>query len=264
MSERWGIGGRLASLHEIGGQGPGWAGTIRGVSQPGRADLHIHTSFSDGWPSPGAVVDHVAGLGCLDVIAITDHDTIEGALRAADLAAARPDGPAVIVGEEVSSLQGHILGLFLEKRVRPGMSAAATLEAIHDQAGVAVAAHPFWRTERGGRSRVHGVGWAAAELEFDAIEVENATPGFYLFNQMSRRMCDAAQRSELGNSDAHIVDAIGRAYTTFPGHTPQALRTAIERGRTRANRDRYPAMALVRYAAWGIEHQRQRRMAAAR
>ncbi len=104
----------------------------------------------------------------------------------------------------------------------------------------------------------------AAELEFDAIEVENATPGFYLFNQMSRRMCDAAQRSELGNSDAHIVDAIGRAYTTFPGRTPQALRTAIERGRTRANRDRYPAMALVRYAAWGIEHQRQRRMAAAR
>ncbi len=230
----------------------------------GRADLHMHTSFSDGWPSPGSVVDHVATLGDLDVIAVTDHDTIEGALRAAELAACRPDGPEVIVGEEVSSRHGHILGLFLEKRVRPGMSAAATVSAIHDQGGVAIAAHPFWRTERQARGRVvHGVGWWAAELDFDAIEVENSTPGFYLFNQMARRMCDGVGCAALGSSDAHIVDAIGRAYTSFPGRTSAALRAAIDHGDTRAHRDRYPAMALVRYAAWGIEHRRQRRVAAA-
>jgi predicted metal-dependent phosphoesterase TrpH len=235
------------------------------VPDLGRADLHMHTSCSDGWPSPGAVVDHVTVLGGLDVIAVTDHDTIEGALRARECAARRPDAPHVVVGEEVSSRHGHILGLFLEKRVRPGLSAAATIAAIHDQGGLAVAAHPFWRTERQGSERaVHGVGWWAAELDFDAIEVENATPGFYLFNQMAHRLCEAAGRAELGNSDAHIVDAIGRAYTTFPGRTPQALRAAIERRRTHALRDRYPAMALVRYAAWGIEHRRQRRVAAAR
>jgi predicted metal-dependent phosphoesterase TrpH len=260
--------GKRGMRRRSGAARQGWAlaGTIRGVTQPGRADLHIHTSYSDGWPSPGAVVDHVAGLGCLDVIAITDHDTIEGALRGVELAAGRSDAPAVIVGEEVSSRHGHILGLFLEKRVPPGMSAAATIEAIHDQRGVAVAAHPFWRTERQARTGrdPHGVGWWAAELEFDAIEVENSTPGFYLFNQMARRMCDAADRAELGSSDAHIVDAIGRAYTTFPGRTPQALRTAIAGGGTGARRDRYPPMALVRYAAWGIEHRRQRRTAAAR
>src|ERR1041385_7118057 len=110
----------------------------------------MHTSCSDGWPSPGAVVDHVTMLGGLDVIAVTDHDTIEGALRARECAARRPDAPHVIVGEEVSSRHGHILGLFLEKRVRPGLSAAATIAAIHDQGGLAVAAHPFWRTERQG------------------------------------------------------------------------------------------------------------------
>jgi predicted metal-dependent phosphoesterase TrpH len=225
----------------------------------------MHTSFSDGWPSPGALVDHAAGRCDLDVIAITDHDTIEGALRAAELAAGRPDCPAVIVGEEVSSQHGHILGLFLEKRVPPGMTAAATVAAIHDQGGLAVAAHPFWRTDRNGRGRVvHGVGWWAADLEFDAIEVENATPGFYLFNQMARRLHDAAACAEVGNSDAHIVDAIGLAYTSFPGRTPDALRAAITGRRTEAQRLRYPAMALVRYAAWGIEHQRQRRLAAAR
>jgi predicted metal-dependent phosphoesterase TrpH len=225
----------------------------------------MHTSYSDGWPSPGALVDHVSAVGELDVIAVTDHDTIEGALRAAEFAAARPDAPEVIVGEEVSSRHGHILGLFLERRVRPGMSAAATVSAIHDQGGIAIAAHPFWRTERQTRGRVvHGVGWLAAELDFDAIEVENATPGFYLFNQLSRRLCEAAGVAEVGNSDAHIVDAIGRAYTAFPGRTSRALRGAIVSRRTEALRNRYPAMALVRYAAWGIEHRRQRRLAAAR
>ncbi|MDQ6691353.1 MAG: PHP domain-containing protein, partial [Candidatus Dormibacteraeota bacterium] len=144
----------------------------------GFADLHIHTSFSDGWPTPVEVVDHVTRDRQLDVIAITDHDTIEGALRAADHAA-RASRIAVIVGEEVSSRQGHILGLFLNKRVRPGLSAAATIDEIHSQGGLAIAAHPFWRTARMAqrlRGPVHGVGWLAAELEFDAIEVENSTP----------------------------------------------------------------------------------------
>jgi predicted metal-dependent phosphoesterase TrpH len=236
-----------------------------GPLEIGRADLHMHTSYSDGWPSPGALIDHAAALTDLDVIAITDHDTIEGALRAADMAAARLDAPHVVIGEEVSSRHGHILGLFVEKRIQPGMSAAATVDAIHEQGGLAIAAHPFWRTERQGRERaVHGVGWWAAELDFDAIEVENATPGFYLFNQMAHRLRQGMGCAELGSSDAHIVDAIGRAYTTFPGRTALALRSAIERGRTHAHRDRYPAMALVRYAAWGIERRRLRRLAAAR
>ena len=237
----------------------------RFVLERGCADLHMHTSFSDGWPSPRAVVDHVTAQGELDVIAITDHDTIEGALRAADYAAGVRGAPQVIVGEEVSSQQGHILGLFLERRVRPGMTAAATIHAIQEQGGLAVAAHPFWRTEwqvRGGT--VHGLGWQAAELAFDAIEVENSTPGFYLFNQMARRLNEAMYRAELGNSDAHILDAIGRAYTSFPGRTPRALRGAIEAARTRAHRERYRPIGLVRYAAWGIEHRRQRRLAALR
>ena len=224
----------------------------------GLADLHIHTCFSDGWPAPTDVVEYVRESTSLSVIAVTDHDTIEGALRAADLAAGLRGAPDVIVGEEVSSRQGHIVGLFLERRVRPGMSAAATIHAIHDQGGIAFAAHPFWRTERqvNGRRRVHGVGWLAAELDFDAVEVENSTPGFYLFNQMAHRVTEASEKAEVGNSDAHILDAIGRAYTTFPGRTAAELRLAIETRRTRAHRRRYRALGLVRYAAWGLNHQR--------
>jgi predicted metal-dependent phosphoesterase TrpH len=137
------------------------------------------------------------------------------------------------------------------------MSAAATVHAIHDQGGLAVAVHPFWRTQRPTRSGpVHGVGWLAAELDFDAVEVENATPGFYFFNQLAHRLNMGLGRAELGGSDAHILDAVGRAYTEFPGKTAKALRTAIETGTTEARRSRYRAMGLMRYAAWGLNHQR--------
>lgn len=215
----------------------------------------MHTTHSDGWPSPHELVDHARECR-LDVIAVTDHDTIEGALRAAEHAAKR-SRVHVIVGEEVSSRNGHIVGLFLEKRVRPGMSAAATVAAIHDQGGLAIAVHPFWRTQRRSRGgKVHGVGWLAAELEFDAIEVENATPGFYVFNQMARRLHMGTACAQIGSSDAHILDAVGRAYTEFPGRTPLALRNAILGGKTMAGRERYRALGLMRYAAWGLNHQR--------
>ena len=223
---------------------------------PGRADLHMHTTASDGWPTPQELVDHAARRGSLSVIAVTDHDTIEGALRAREHAAKRARFH-VIVGEEVSSRDGHIVALFLERRIRPGMSAAATVHAIHDQGGLAIAVHPFWRTERVARSgRVHGVGWLAAELDFDGIEVENATPGFYVFNQLAHRLNLGLGAAELGSSDAHILDAVGRAYTEFQGRTPEALRTAIESGSTAARRQRYRAVGLMRYAAWGLNHQR--------
>jgi predicted metal-dependent phosphoesterase TrpH len=215
----------------------------------------MHTTASDGWPAPHQLVDHGVAIG-LHVIAVTDHDTIEGALRAAEHAAHRK-GIEVVIGEEVSSRDGHIVGLFLERRVRPGLSAAATVNAIHEQGGLAVAVHPFWRTQRRARGGpVHGVGWLAAELDFDAVEVENATPGFYLFNQLARRMNLGAGLAELGGSDAHILDAVGRAYTEFPGRTARALRTAILSGGTAAGRRRYRAVGLMRYAAWGLNHER--------
>jgi len=223
----------------------------------GRADLHMHTNASDGWPTPLQLVEHAARRAGLDLIAVTDHDTIEGALRAAEYAARRSK-LHVIIGEEVSSRDGHIIGLFLEQAVKPGLSAAATVHAIHEQGGIAIAPHPFWRTSRVVRAGnpVHGVGWLAAELPFDAIEVENATPGFYVFNRLARRLNMGLGAAELGCSDAHIVDAVGRAFTYFPGKTPAVLRKAIETGQTHAGRRRYQAVGLVRYAAWGLNHQR--------
>src|SRR5690242_4156882 len=114
----------------------------------GLADVHIHTSYSDGQPSVRDVLAYASNCTSLDVIAITDHDTIEGALEAAILAPTYRI--QVIVGEEITSRQGHILGLFLRERVPPALSAEETVDAIHAQGGLAIAAHPFL----GGRSRL--------------------------------------------------------------------------------------------------------------
>src|SRR2546430_6404874 len=84
----------------------------------GRADLHMHTTASDGWPSPQELVDYARATR-LNVIAVTDHDTIEGALRAADHAAGLSSRLQVVIGEEVSSRDGHIVGMFVERRIRP-------------------------------------------------------------------------------------------------------------------------------------------------
>ena len=86
----------------------------------GVADLHVHTHHSDGQDSPSEVLAWAARIG-LDVVAITDHDVIDCARIAAELARQDPDGCAVIVGEEVSSRDGHVLALFIDDLVPPDL-----------------------------------------------------------------------------------------------------------------------------------------------
>jgi predicted metal-dependent phosphoesterase TrpH len=76
----------------------------------GRADLHVHSHWSDGAQSPERIVR--AAVGRADVVGLTDHDEIRGALRAREFARAHPElGVDVVVGEEISTLNGHLIGL---------------------------------------------------------------------------------------------------------------------------------------------------------
>jgi len=99
----------------------------------------VHSLYSDGGQAPEAIVRAAAGR--LDVVAITDHDEVAGALRARDFAREHPElGVDVVVGEEISTLNGHLLGLYLSERVEPGLAACDTIRLIHAQGGLAVAA----------------------------------------------------------------------------------------------------------------------------
>ncbi len=105
-----------------------------------KADLHLHTTWSDGTASVPQVLARAARAE-LRVIAITDHDTITGVVEARRLA--RDFGVEVVVGEEVSTREGHLLALFIETPVPPQRPAVETIAAVHAQGGLCVAPHPF-------------------------------------------------------------------------------------------------------------------------
>ena len=192
------------------------------------ADLHLHTTASDGTASPREVLEWVRLHTDLKVIAICDHNTNEGALEAASLAPAY--GIDVVIGQEVESSQGHILGLWTPEMISPGMSAADTVAEIHRQGGVAVAAHPYaprwW----------HKYGLCRGETDtydtagYDALEVANSTPLLFFANSLARRYwrANAERLAATGGSDAHILSVIGTSRTLFPGSTAADLRAALE------------------------------------
>ena len=226
----------------------------------GVADLHIHTHHSDGQDGPAEVVAWAARIG-LDVIAITDHDQIDGALIAASIARREPGSPDVIVGEEVSSLDGHILALFIDRLVPPDMSGAETVAAIHEQGGLAMAAHPYWRNgSTDYKGRVYGLGDRIADLDLDAVEVINGgfTPSMIGANRRAGWVAEALGRTAIGGSDAHVKHALGWGHTRFEGRTAGDLRRSIEAGRTQAGRSPLHLTGLSRYATWSIGRLRLR------
>jgi len=226
----------------------------------GRADLHMHTHHSDGAPSVRALLDHVAAHTRLDVIAITDHDTIEGALEAREIMRRGSYPFELIVGEEISTRDGHLVGLFLRERVRPGLSAARSIEEIHAQGGLAFAPHPFFRAYQGeGRPiTMVGLGVIVRDLELDAIEVINATPFLSAANRRAMNYnATTGQLPALGNSDGHILAAVGKGYTRFPGRSAADLRTAITLGQTEAGSRDYRRHELLSYLRFWLRQQRR-------
>jgi predicted metal-dependent phosphoesterase TrpH len=207
---------------------------IRAVGRlTGRADLHSHTHYSDGSDSPAALVTEGRRRG-LDVLAVTDHDTLDGALQAVEVAR-RTDtgaGPEIVVGEEVTSRDGHILGLFLTRAVAPGRSAAETVADIHAQGGIAIAAHPFWHAESHPGRRRHGVGALIGEVPFDAVEVRNGGVTLTMVQANHRAVAEAAAHNLIGvgGSDAHVREALGLALTAFRGRTAADLRHSLVQG----------------------------------
>jgi predicted metal-dependent phosphoesterase TrpH len=195
----------------------------------GRADLHIHTWASDGTASVVEVLDHVEREGILDVIAITDHERIDAALAARQMAADRGFRFSVIVGEEISTRGGHLLGLFLERPVPALKSLRWSIEAIHDQGGLAIPAHPLVPHPMSAQ------GFALRKLlasddpavRPDAIETFNPTAfGRYRHGHVVRTAAELGL-PEFGASDAHALAAVGSAWTTFPGRTPDDIRAAL-------------------------------------
>jgi len=170
-----------------------------------KLDLHIHSKFSrDGAATIEEILGRCKSSG-LDGCAVTDHNSIEGSLRAFDLAGSF--GLLVVRGTEISTAEGHVLAYGLSSTVPRGLSIDKTIEHIHAAGGIAVAAHP--------RRFPSGMGIRrASQNRFDAIEALNGgSPRGS--NKAASRMAERRGLPSVGGSDAHKPEEIGRAFTVI-------------------------------------------------
>jgi predicted metal-dependent phosphoesterase TrpH len=196
----------------------------------GHADLHIHTLASDGTAGIEAILEHVQRATDLDVIGIADHERIDAAVAARAMALDRGLRAEVVVGEEVTTLGGHLLALYLDRPIRPYRSMRTSILAVHEAGGLAIPAHPLVPYP------LCAQGWLLRRLlddpdpavHPDGLETFNPTSLGKPWHRRVVRFADLHGLAHVGNSDAHALEAIGSGWTTFPGRDAADLRQAIE------------------------------------
>ena len=201
----------------------------------GRADLQIHTDHGDGMEDARTIFERIELRGDLDVVAVTDHDDVRGALRAREIHAQAPYHFDFVPGIEVTTLQGHLLALWIDRPIASFKSLESTVAAIHAAGGIAVVPHPFSLLTRsiGRRSLERVLAIADPMTHPDGIELANPTSKGWDTGRRARMLNHRDYHlAETGGSDAHFAEAVGNAYTLFPGHDAASLKTAILERRT--------------------------------
>jgi hypothetical protein len=209
------------------------------------ADPHCHTTASDGMVTPVELVDAAVKAG-LDLIAVTDHDTMASVdeVRSRGEAA----GLTVVPGQEVTTkwpAQTHILGWFLEKPVKRGMSLEDTVAAVHEQGGLVIVPHPFMPVYFG--SIQPGMLRRLVETQrVDGIEMLSTVPMGASRRKLLHEFYDANRDrlgAAIGASDCHFGgNDLGRALTSFEGD----FRTAVMEATTK------PVLGVRRRVPTGI------------
>lgn len=195
-----------------------------------RADLHNHSYYSpDSISSPGHMLRR-ARQRKIDVLAVTDHNTVRGGLVTRDLAAKSYPEVRVIVGEEVRTADGEILGLFLTENIPRGLSAEETIERIKAQGGVAGAPHPFDAFRSGLKPDVT----ERVVPLLDFIEGFNARMMLSSHNRSAVKLAKTHGLPVTAASDAHSPREIGRAWVAMPDFTtPAEFIEALKQGKLR-------------------------------
>jgi predicted metal-dependent phosphoesterase TrpH len=201
----------------------------------GFSDLHIHTIHSwDGTATLSAILKYAAEKTKLNVIAITDHDEIIGALRAEKIA--HNYGIEVVTGSEVSTADGHLLALYIREKIPAGMSLVDTVRYVGKLGGICIAAHPMAAGAHSLSADVIIKALRDPEIAKILVGIEAINGG--LFHQSSNflatLLAELLPVASVANSDSHILQTIGYGMTEFEGHTAQDLRLALETHQTKA------------------------------
>lgn len=201
-------------------------------------DFHTHTHFSgDGAMSPRELIEACRKQG-LDRVVVTDHNTIEGALRAKEI-----DPQLVIVGEEIKTSVGELLAAFVTEEVPKGLPPLETIERLRKQGAFISVSHPFDPFRHN---------WPEGELlkmlpYIDAIETFNSRCLFGSFNEQAQAFARAHDLAGTAGSDAHTLPEVGAARLLLSEFKDRdSLRDAIHAAQRKAR----TTGVLVHYASW--------------
>ncbi len=203
------------------------------------ADLHVHTNYSkDGFEEISNMFKTAKEKG-INCIAITDHNSVAGLKEAKVLA--KKHRIILIPGVEISSADGDIIALGVEKNIPRGLSAEETIKKIHEFGGLAVAVHPYGNL-------LHGniLGDKVKQLKFDAIEAINGRCPMQ--NKKATDVAESFLIPKVAGSDAHISSEIGNAYTLVEGKTVKEILENIRRGRTEVRGKTISLKSIFGYA----------------
>lgn len=194
----------------------------------GKADLHMHTSLGDGLASVQQIFDFVEHKTDLDIIAITDHDDIRGAMQALELIERRKYRFKVIPGTEITTRNGHLLALFVTRDFPMLRSLEWSMEAIYEAGGLAIAPHPLsWLTTSIREKPL--LAQHSGKFPFHGIETFNpSVAGRVSHDRVKELNRTILHLPEFGGSDAHANSMIGKGFTLFPGTTIEDLMQAMQ------------------------------------
>lgn len=200
-----------------------------------RLDLHTHSEASkDGGITPTQFA-RILREEKLDMVAITDHDRIDFALGMQK--ALGED--KIIVGEEITTNDGEVIGLFLKKKIEPHMSLQDTIEAIKFQGGIVYVPHPFETVRKG----VQLDALNAVADDIDIIEVHNGRAVFQNFSEQAMQWAQEHHIAMAASSDAHGYRGLGRTFSRLR-RTPTRTTIVDELNRATLRAQRPPLYTL--------------------
>lgn len=173
-----------------------------------RVDFHTHTIYSpDSLTTPQKLIEACHRKG-IDRVVVTDHNTIEGALRAKEI-----DPELVIVGEEILTTEGELLAAFVKEEVPKGLTPQVALDRLQEQDAFISVSHPFDLIRSGHWSKK-----ALLEIlhRVDAIEIFNARCFWPGFNWQAQKLAKEYQICGTQGSDAHGIIELGRGSLILP------------------------------------------------
>ncbi len=210
----------------------------------GKADLQVHTAFGDGMEDAQTLFDFIEEQSTLDVVAVTDHDDVAGSLLAREIHTRNSYSFDLVTGIEITTISGHLLALWVDEPIPSFRSLSDTIRMIHEKGGLAVIPHPFSHLTRSvGRRALQKVMNGTDESAFpDGIEIASPSSmhplaGLHAGKRVAGYNSRHWKLAETGGSDAHFVEAVGSAYTSFPGKSSESLRQAIMERTTQGHLD---------------------------